>query len=95
MYAAMTRGTTIKDLCLRLNPANLRIDERKLVQFGVLEGIINRIHKYPIYMGDNEELQASLSGNSSLDEICCATGVNTQQLEDQFDKDSNVVVLWK
>lgn len=95
MYAAMTRGTTIKDLCLRFNPSNLRIDERKLVQFGILEGIINRIHKYPVYVGDNEELQVSLSGNSSLDEICCSIGVNTQQLEDQFDRDSNVVVLWK
>lgn len=57
MYAAMTRGTTIRDLCQRFNPSNLRINERKLVQFGVLEEIIRRVHKYPIFLGDNQELQ--------------------------------------
>ncbi|KRT82919.1 hypothetical protein AMK59_4344 [Oryctes borbonicus] len=95
MYAAMTRGTTIRDLCQRFNPSNLRINERKLVQFGVLEEIIRRVHKYPIFLGDNQELQKSLSGAASLDEICCATGVSAQQLEDQLDRDNNVVVLWK
>lgn len=31
MYAAMSRGTTIRDLCIRFNLNNLRINERKLV----------------------------------------------------------------
>ncbi|XP_022907949.1 GATOR complex protein NPRL2 isoform X2 [Onthophagus taurus] len=95
IYAAMTRGTTIRDLCVRFNPANLRINERKLVQFGVLEGIIRRVHKYPVFLGDCPELNKSLSGLASLDEICCATGIGAQQLEDQLEKDNNVVMLWK
>ena len=41
----MTYGTTIRDLCLRFNPHALRIDEHRLVQFGVLQGIIRRICK--------------------------------------------------
>ncbi|KAJ8975937.1 hypothetical protein NQ317_010872 [Molorchus minor] len=61
IYAAMTRGTTIKDLCMRFNPPNLRIDERKLVQFGVLEEIIRRVHKYPIILNYQSELHKSLS----------------------------------
>lgn len=44
-YASMVRGTTIKDLCIRLNPHSKRINERKLVQFGVLKGFIQRIYK--------------------------------------------------
>lgn len=91
----MTRGTTIRDLCLRFNPTNLRINERKLVQFGVLEGLIRRVHKYPILLSEPSELQKSLSGAANLDEICCITGVTTQQLEDQLERDHNIILLWK
>ena len=48
-YASMVRGTTIKDLCIRLNPHAKRINERKLVQFGVLKGLIQRIYKVYLY----------------------------------------------
>ncbi|XP_017774576.1 PREDICTED: nitrogen permease regulator 2-like protein [Nicrophorus vespilloides] len=95
MYAAMTRGTRIKDLCLRMNPSSMWINERKLVQFGVLEGLIRRVHKYPVLLGDSNVLQKTLNGSASLDEICCSTGVSGQQLEDQMDRDHNVVLLFK
>lgn len=84
-----------RDLCLRFNPANLKINERKLVQFGVLHGLIRRVHKYPILMDNTSDLQKSLSGVANLDEICCATCVMTQQLEDQLERDHNVLLLWK
>lgn len=95
IYAAMTRGTMIKDLCMRFNPGHLHINERKLVQFGILEGLIRRVNKYPVMFAENGDLQKSLNGASSLDEICCRTGVSTQQLEDQLEQDQNVIVLWK
>lgn len=44
VYSSMTYGVTMKDLCQRLNPQNLRINERKLVQFGLIEGLIRRIY---------------------------------------------------
>ena len=46
----MTYGTTIRDLCLRFNPHSLRIDEQRLVQFGVLQGIIRRIRKVNFHL---------------------------------------------
>lgn len=95
MYAAMTRGTTVRDLCARFNPSTLRINERKLVQFGVMEGLIRRVNKYPIMLGECSELQKSLSGAASMDEICCTTGISAQQLEDQLERDHNVMMLWK
>ncbi|KAF5271253.1 hypothetical protein FQR65_LT17663 [Abscondita terminalis] len=95
IYAAMTRGTTVRDLCTRFNPSNLNINERKLIQFGILEELIRRVNKYPIFLGDNYELQKSVSGVSSLDEICCAAGINAQQLEDHLERDHNIVLLWK
>lgn len=95
MYAAMTRGTTIRDLCLRMNPSALWINERKLVQFGVLEGLVRRVHKYPVLLGEPASLRRSLDGGACLDEICCSTGVSGQQLEDQLERDHNVVLLWR
>lgn len=95
MYAAMTRGTTVRDLCVRFNPPNLRINERKLVQFGVLEQLIRRVQKYPVMLNDQSNLQKTFSGLSNLDEICCSTGVASQRLEDQLERDHNVVMLWK
>jgi hypothetical protein len=50
MYAGMTYGTTVRDLCIRFNPQALGINERKLVQFGVLEGLIRRIYKVRRYI---------------------------------------------
>lgn len=44
-YSSMNRGTTVRDLCIRLNPHGKRINERRLVQFGVLRGLIYRIHR--------------------------------------------------
>lgn len=49
-YASMTRGTSVKDLCVRLNPHSKRINERKLVQFGVLKGFIQRIYKVVTFL---------------------------------------------
>lgn len=45
MYSNMKSGVTMKDLCIRFNPSRLNIDERSLVEFGILEGFIRRIHK--------------------------------------------------
>lgn len=103
MYANMSIGTSIRDLCIRTNPHPLRINERKLVQFGMLEGLIRRIYKYPIHIGDSSaevgvvsnHLLRYFTGNYSLDEICCAEGISTQQLEDQIDQDPNVILIWK
>lgn len=44
-YASMRNGITLKVLCNLFNPVELHIDERKLVQFGVLEGFIRRIYE--------------------------------------------------
>lgn len=95
MYSAMTTGTTVKDLCMRFNPSVLHINERKLVQFGVLEEIIHRVHKYPVHLSEQSDLPRVLSGASNLDEICSSAGISTAELEDQLERDHNVVMLWK
>lgn len=103
MYASMTHGNSMRDLCQRLNPQNLRINERRLVQFGLIEGLIRRVYKYPIYLPGspyNEEIKNNpvykyFTGTYSLDEICCSTGQSAAQIEDIVERDPNVVMLWK
>ncbi|XP_067008968.1 GATOR1 complex protein NPRL2 isoform X2 [Anabrus simplex] len=101
MYSNMTYGTTVRDLCIRLNPHPLRINERKLVQFGVLEGLIRRIQKYPVFLPELNHVTArnsshqSFNGSSSFDEICCTQGISSQQLEDELEKDPNIIVICK
>ncbi|XP_063224992.1 GATOR1 complex protein NPRL2-like isoform X2 [Bacillus rossius redtenbacheri] len=102
MYSGMSHGVTIRDLCVRLNPHPLRINERKLILFGVLEGLIRRVYKMPVYLSDDLEdgvpasgVHKHLTGLSSVDEVCCALGMSSQHLEDYLERDPNVVVVWK
>ncbi|RVE55150.1 hypothetical protein evm_000048 [Chilo suppressalis] len=105
MYAGMTYGSTVRDLCRRMRPQELAINERKLVLFGVLEGLIRRVYKYPITL-QNDDASSTLSersqsparlytGLTCLDELCCQGGLSQPQLEEQLEKDTNVVYIVK
>lgn len=48
IFASMAHGATFGELCVRFNPSALNINERKMVLFGLLEGLIRRVDKYPI-----------------------------------------------
>lgn len=53
LYASMTHGATLGELCVRFNPAQHNIDERKTVLFGLIEGLIRPIFKYPVAVSKN------------------------------------------
>ncbi|XP_059052151.1 GATOR complex protein NPRL2 [Achroia grisella] len=105
MYAGMTYGSTVRDLCRRMKPQDLAINERKLVLFGVLEGLIRRVYKYPITVHNDDTASVSsdhsqalvrtYNGLVCLDELCCQGGLSTVQLEEQLERDSNVVFIVK
>lgn len=103
MYSSMTYGVTMKDLCQRLNPQNLRINERRLVQFGLIEGLIRRVYNYPVLLpgaasseeAKNNPIYKYFTGTYSLDEICCSTGQSTAQIEDIIERDPNVLIIRK
>jgi len=54
LYSSLQPCLELKDFYLLYDTTGLNIDERKFVSFGVLHGIIRRVHKYPVF------------GNSSL-----------------------------
>lgn len=53
IFASMAHGATFGELCVRFNPAALNINERQMVLFGLLEGLIRRVEKYPITVQRN------------------------------------------
>jgi len=57
--------------------------------------------QYPVYLSQDSKgnakdpLHRSFTGLQSADEICCAHGLSSQQFEDQVERESNVVLIWK
>jgi hypothetical protein len=49
------RGWTLADWAIRMQPHQLNIDERKLVQFGIFYGFVRKLNIYPIAMNREEQ----------------------------------------
>lgn len=69
-FSNCAHGATFSELCVRFNPAALNINERQLVLFGLLEGLIKKIDKYPITVQrnvfyDHEPIRSPIVGTSS------------------------------
>eukprot|EP00088_Acartia_fossae_P004162 TRINITY_DN11773_c0_g2_i2.p1 TRINITY_DN11773_c0_g2~~TRINITY_DN11773_c0_g2_i2.p1 ORF type:complete len:390 (+),score=68.27 TRINITY_DN11773_c0_g2_i2:43-1212(+) len=95
---SFTHGTTLKDICLRLNPRKMGIDEKKLIQFLVLKGALRRIEKYPVYQGDEVMLDPTSSWFTSgqpTDLILIKSGMSAHALDTRLEEDPNILVLNK
>jgi nitrogen permease regulator 2-like protein len=71
LFASMTHGATLGELCVRFNPAKHNIDERKTVLFGLVEQLIRPIYKYPVAVSKNlfvgyEDFKTSAVPNHSF-----------------------------
>ncbi|KAK2142866.1 hypothetical protein LSH36_903g00084 [Paralvinella palmiformis] len=101
LYCGLTAGTTVKDICARHNPHCYGIDVRKLIQFGLMRGLIRHLQKYPVRVpnddsvGNLRNFYKWFNGNHCYDEICCLTGLSQQELDDIVENDSNIVICWK
>lgn len=100
LYSNMCPGMTVKDLCQRFNPNQNGIDEQKLIKFGLLNGIIRRIQKYPILLMQSsfskpKNLYSYFNGKHSYDQICCCENKNYMEIEEKVEKNSSIVVCWK
>lgn len=99
MYCSFHQRSSVRDICSRTNPQALGIDERKLVQFGVMKNLLRRLQKFPIDLKGSSSKAKGVSkycdGTRSFDEICSKTGLSYRELDDILEKDPNVCVCWK
>ncbi|XP_034759561.2 GATOR complex protein NPRL2 isoform X1 [Acipenser ruthenus] len=97
LYCGLSPGTTVRDLCSRYAQQLHRVDERKLIQFGLMKGFIRRLQKYPVKAtrGDRSRPPQLYTGCHSYDEICCKTGMSYRELDERLENDPNIIVCWK
>jgi hypothetical protein len=48
LYAAFGAGSRTSDICCQADTAALGIDDRRFIAFGVMHGLLRRIHRFPI-----------------------------------------------
>lgn len=70
IFASMAHGATFGELCVRFNPAALNINEKQLVLFGQIEGLIRRVDKFPVtvsrnlFAGDEDDITKPKLGSA-------------------------------
>jgi len=95
---SFSHGTTLRDICMRLNPRKMGIDERRLIQYLVLKGALRRVERYPIYNGEEEpgdSMYSWFNNQYSTDLILIKSGMNALTLEAKIEADPNIIVLHK
>ncbi|XP_026478571.1 GATOR complex protein NPRL2-like [Ctenocephalides felis] len=90
-YAAMGHGVSLRDLFSRMSPNAMRICERSLVRFGVVQGLIRKIDKYPITI--QSKGKPTYTGHYTMEEICCRSCINNSQLEAELEADQETLVI--
>ena len=65
LYCSMDPSTRLADFCLTHDTNSLHIDDRRFVTFGLIHGLIRRVHEYPTYLPSGD-LNGSLNNYSSI-----------------------------
>ncbi|VVC33597.1 Hypothetical protein CINCED_3A002451 [Cinara cedri] len=99
MYSAMKRGARYIDICLSFNPRKLNINERNLVLYGLSNGYIRQLRKYPVLLKSSDVNKTILgnyfNGRNSLNIISCYSRSNVYTLDLAIERDKRIVSVWK
>ncbi len=102
MICGFNRSNTVLDIVHRFKPReNFKVDEVKLVQWLTLNGVLRRVHFYPIYIqdpgsptdGPAKHFYNYFTGQVCYDEICCKERLAARKLNALIENDPNVQVL--
>lgn len=99
---AMNWGVTVKDLCIRFSDYLVDLDEKKLIRFCILNGLIRRLQKYPIFthmdidqINNQRGLYKYFDGKHTYDKVCCIENKSHQEIEEKVEKHPYVVNVVK
>ncbi|KAL5259063.1 hypothetical protein ACHWQZ_G009512 [Mnemiopsis leidyi] len=107
LYETFQSGIKLKQVFLYEKPFMRNVNERRLVEFGLLKGILKRLHKYPVasngtITGSNvtPELQEYiqhqvLDGQHSYDDICIKLNLKLEKVENDLDFCKNITIIQK
>ena len=103
IFCSMNYGITMRDLCLQFNPSISNIDERRLIRFGLMNGLIRRIHRYPVLLENRNEngggeLDRFFDGEHNYDRICCKVAkqnLSVKELNEDVEQRDDIVLIYK
>lgn len=99
IFCGLTPGVTVDTLCNRHQKELGKVNERRLIQFGLIHKLIRRIHIYPTKIGRvdglDEELFKVCTGEYNTDEICCETGLSFKELMTRIEQNPLIVLCRK
>lgn len=101
VYSSIRHGLTVKDIVDKFKDYTF-IDMKQLITFGLLHGLIRRLHQFPVLVVDDPATLQSqrgvyryFDGKHSVDEICSKHSKSIRELEDMIKKHPLVFVIWK
>jgi hypothetical protein len=108
LYCGLRPALTFRDFCQDNDIRALNIDDRKLVTFGLINGFLRRVHKYPVYSPPNPLLASAqpknrlpkyirdlVDGSHSFDEICCELGKSYEEVRQMLETAQNYTTIFK
>lgn len=106
LYAGMGQGVSVKKFCMGKGGRLRGIDVRRFVGFGVVKGLLYRVHRWPV--GDGEMLEAKVEARGGgvvgeriakcvkqgkcVDEICTELGMSVREVEEVLSTMEVVVI---
>ncbi|KAI9268234.1 nitrogen permease regulator 2-domain-containing protein [Phascolomyces articulosus] len=92
LYCGLQYGSSVRDWIEEHQVSSLSIDVRRFISFGVIKGLIYRVHKYPILTHVDTihpDIIPYLDGLHHYDEICTALKCSPQELDEQLQVSSH------
>jgi hypothetical protein len=102
VYASMRHNVTVKQIVDQFFDIAFDIDIKKLITFGLLNGLIRRLQKFPVLMKEDPStilfqkgIYKYFDGNHSYDEICATMNKGYRELDHFVKKHKEAFVVWK
>lgn len=106
LYCALGPGISVSALCSRHDPVSMGIDEKKLIQFGLIKKFIHKLCKYPILLSPDSlsmkirEKSRWMNGYYDYEEICCLSTMNGvavtyEEINRMTENEPQVALIWK
>ncbi|XP_055336078.1 GATOR complex protein NPRL2-like [Paramacrobiotus metropolitanus] len=99
----MQHGVAVADWSARHSNIIQKLDQKKLCDFGILQGFIRRMYKYPVNIRFNHissrsrTIQRFFNGTTHTDEIRTKPEslADQKDLDDKLDADASIRICWK
>lgn len=103
LYCGMRPALSFRDFCQDNDVHSLNIDDRKFVTFGLVNGFLRRVHKYPLLTSGQattknrlpKHIKDLVDGSHSFDEICCELGKSSTEVMQMLEAAQNYTLIFK